>query len=364
MKKLLLVGGGHAHLHVVKQLQRNPIKGVEVTLISASKYQYYSGMFSGYTEGLYTKEDIRINSEKLAQNSNVSWKEDVVTAVDAEQKMLLTASGEIHRFDIISFDIGSLTAGIDTLGVADNALRIKPNYHYVDVIEQARESEKICVVGGGAAGIEISLSLSEWRKKQQIQSPVTLISNTRLLEQKDASVSAKIENIVTTSGINLLTNETVTSVHPNYYMTSTGKKEAYDNIIWLTGPKAHGLFKSSNLPTNEDGYLLVEDTLQVKKHPFMFGAGDCITLRDYPTIDKAGVYAVKQGKVLYKNLLAFIYGTDGERYIPQKDYLSILSIGNKEGFLLFKDFAFKGKWTWYVKNKIDTTFINNYKNIY
>jgi NADH dehydrogenase FAD-containing subunit len=319
-------------------------------------------MFSGYTEGLYTKEEIRINLEILTKSAKVNWKEDVVTAVDAQQKLILTASGDIHSFDIISFDIGSLTAGIDTLGVAENALRIKPNYHFVDIIDQVRHSEKICVVGGGAAGIEISLSLSQWRKKQQIQSPVTLISKSRLLEQKDASVSTKIEKIVTTSGINLITNEKVTSVHPNYYMTSTGKKEKYDHIIWLTGPKAHGLFKSSNLPINEDGYLLVEDTLQVKKHPFIFGAGDCISLRDYPNVDKAGVYAVKQGKVLFKNLNAFIHSTDGERYIPQKNYLSILSIGNKEGFLLYGNYFLKSKWAWILKNSIDKSFISKYKS--
>ncbi|OZM57381.1 hypothetical protein CIB95_07930 [Lottiidibacillus patelloidae] len=361
MRKLLLIGGGHAHLHVVKQLQLHPYKDVEVTLISASKYQYYSGMFSGYTEGLYSKEDIRINLEELSTKANVKWFEGIITAIDAEQKMVLTASGEVIRFDVISFDIGSLTAGMETQGVTENAMRIKPNYHFVDVIDHVRKSEKIVVVGGGSAGIEISLSLTAWRRNHKIETPVTLISKTRLLQQKNDSVSEKIEEVVISNGIHLLKNEGVTSVSLNSYITSTGRKETYDHMIWLTGPKAPGIFKSSNLPIDKLGYLLVEDTLQVKKYPFIFGAGDCISLRDFPDIDKAGVYAVKQGKTLYRNLKAFLYATDGERYIPQKNYLSILSIGNKTGFLLYKNFALKGKATWVLKNKIDRDFINRYK---
>jgi pyridine nucleotide-disulfide oxidoreductase family protein len=362
MKKLLLVGGGHAHLYVVKKLQRFPIENVEITLISPDCHQYYSGMFSGYTEGLYKMDEIRINLKELAKISNVKWIEGVITSIDPKVKKVLTANGDIYSYDVISFDIGSLTAGTDLPGVAEYANRIKPNYHFVDVINEARNAKKVVVAGGGTAGIEISLSLTAWRKKNDIKTPVTLVSAGRLLQQEKNEISNKIEKIVTKKGIHMITDESVNRVERKALFTSSNKQIFFDKLIWLTGPKAPGLFKSSGLPIDDEGYLLVEGTLQVKKYPSIFGAGDCITLVNHPAIPKAGVYAVKQGPVLFNNIKGFFETGEGEWYKPQRNHLSILSTGNKEGFVLYRGNVFSGKWAWYLKNWIDKQFIKKYQH--
>lgn len=361
MKKLLLVGGGHSHLYILKRLQQASLQGVEVTLLSPDPYQYYSGMFSGYAEGLYSIDDIRVNLVKLAKQAGVKWVQGAVTSIDPNQKTILTASGDIVVYDVISFDIGSLTAGIHLLEAPQIKSRIKPNYHFIDVIDRARTSRKVVIVGGGAAGIEIALSLTAWREKKDIKVPITLISATRLLAQERHKTSSKIENIVKSRGIQLIPHTKVNKVQENSLLTSTKNKIDFDQLIWLTGPKSHDLFKTSKLPVDKEGYLLVEDTLQVKEYPSIFGAGDCISIRQYPNIPKVGVYAVKQGPILFKNIEGFLTEGDGERYIPQKQYLSILSTGHKKGLVLYRNFHFYSSWAWKLKNRIDSKFIQKYQ---
>jgi NADH dehydrogenase FAD-containing subunit len=157
-----------------------------------------------------------------------------------------------------------------------------------------------------------------------------------------------------------MTNETVKRVESKALFTSSNKQIFFDQLIWLGGPKAPGLFKSSGLPVHDEGYLLVEDTLQVKKYPSIFGAGDCVTLVNHRNLAKAGVYAVKQGPILFKNIKGLFETGKGERYIPQNSHLSILSTGNKKGFFLYRGHALSGEWAWYIKHWIDKRFVKKY----
>lgn len=360
MKTLILVGGGQAHLEVIERFYKTPIDKVNMLLISANRFQYYDGMFSGYVEGIYEKDQLRIDLKHLTQKANAKFLEDAVTAIDPIQKKVLTANGEVLEYDAISFNIGSLTAGTSIDGVIEYARRIKPNYHFVKTIDEVRKSGKVVMVGGGAAGIEISLSLQSWRDKNAINSPVTLISAHPLLANKGEKVSKKIEEIVANRGVQVLTGTTVNKIGPQKLMTTEAEEIAYDHIIWLAGSKAPGLFKTSQLPVDQKGYLKVEDTLQVKSYPSIFGAGACISIAGQPMIEKSGVIALKQGTILYENIKGFFHTGLGQSYRPPKMALSILSLGNKQGFFAYKGMTYSGYLAWLLKNQLDKRFVRKH----
>lgn len=360
MKKLVLVGGGHAHLHVLKELRHTQMPDVQVTLISADRYQYYSGMFSGYVEGLYGLDDIRIDLVRLCEAANIEYIQDRIEKIDPDGQEVFLSQGVRLGYDVISFNVGSLTANTTIPGVDEHALLIKPNHMISRINDISLTNGHLVVVGGGASGVEISLSLQAKRKAFGHQTPVTLISSGRLMEGAGKRVSTKIKEIIHNKGIRLIQNDPVVAINGDKLHLQSGNTAGYDQLIWLTGPAAQALFRNSGIPVDRNGYMLVTDNLASAAYPNIFGAGDCITLKSNPSLHKAGVYAVREAPILWLNLQSYLSNRQLQSYRPQSRYLSILSTGEEEALLLYGGKAFHGKWCWRLKRRIDQAFIQRY----
>ncbi|RWZ52287.1 pyridine nucleotide-disulfide oxidoreductase [Halobacillus fulvus] len=358
-KRLLLVGAGHSHLEVLRRLTEERIDDVDICMVSPSRYQYYSGMFSGYTEGLYATEDTRIDVRQLARQARVHFIEKRAVEVRPKQHKLICHDRSVYPFDVISFDIGSRS--LPEHLEETQARTIKPNYTFIEEIERIRETTHPLVVGGGAAGTEIALSLHAYKEKQGIPGNVRLVTSERLLPDTPSWVSKRMESLFEKKGIQVWENEKVEEVDEDYIMTGKGNKIRHTGVLWLGGAVSDPIFKHSDLDTDDKGFAHVESTLQFKDYPFMFGAGDCVTMLDHPKLPKSGVYAVRQGPVLADNLYHFFKKEPLQEYDPQKQALYILSVGHQKGFLIYGPVSFCNRRAWKMKNKIDRDFMKKYK---
>ena len=76
---MVLIGGGHAHVHILKMAGMEPLKsiiaqnGIQITLISSTILTPYSGMLPGYIAGHYTEEEIHLDLRKLCSFGNVRF---------------------------------------------------------------------------------------------------------------------------------------------------------------------------------------------------------------------------------------------------------------------------------------------------
>ena len=66
MRRLVLLGGGHAHVHVLKAIGDALDPTVSVTLVTPVERQVYSGMLPGFLAGHYALEDCGIDLIPLA----------------------------------------------------------------------------------------------------------------------------------------------------------------------------------------------------------------------------------------------------------------------------------------------------------
>ncbi|MGD6831060.1 FAD-dependent oxidoreductase [Sutcliffiella halmapala] len=357
METVILVGGGHAHIQCLKQLQEESIPDTRIILVSSNNYQYYSGMFSGFTEGLYVEEDIRIDLTELSRKAGVQFIEATVTELDPENKRIVLDKGEALSYSVISFDIGS---GTNHGFLPSSAVRtVKPNHTFPDTIKELRDSPSPVIVGGGAAGVEISLSILARKKRLGQSGHVTLISSSRLLPGAPKGASASLEELCRSKGLQVFVDEEVENIEDQIIRTSN-RSIKHSGVLLLTGPASSPLFREGGVSCTEDGYLLVRNKLQSESHPEIFGAGDCVTLSSYPELAKNGVYAVRQGTVLWENIKRTLAKKELTTFEPQKRFLSILSTGGKEAMLLYDRFYFHGKSPWKLKNRIDRSFMKKY----
>ena len=165
MKELLLVGGGHSHLAVLKNFGDEPEQSVRLTLLSPHRHAYYSGMVPGVIAGHYGLADCRIDLSRLALRAGARFLQDSAIGADPARCEVFTAKGERLRYDILSLDVGS--AGPEPAGAAEHALCVRPIEAFLAAWERLRERagrgeiRSIAVVGGGAAGIEVLLAMRD-----------------------------------------------------------------------------------------------------------------------------------------------------------------------------------------------------------
>jgi selenide, water dikinase len=166
LKRLVLVGGGHSHLFVLEAFGKQPMTGVEITLVNRGRHAPYSGMLPGLIAGHYSFLDCHIDLKRLCRFAKVRFVDDEVSSIDL-QRNLVQLRGGMHpiAYDLASIDTGS-TPPLDTPGAKAAVVPIKPieNFLHAWVALQSRMLEvkralRIALVGGGAASVEVGLAM-------------------------------------------------------------------------------------------------------------------------------------------------------------------------------------------------------------
>ncbi|MGH4124775.1 MAG: FAD-dependent oxidoreductase [Clostridium sp.] len=365
-KKLLLVGGGHAHVFLIKQFCLKNIPGLEVVLVTACQYQYYSGMAAGYVEGNYKGEEMSFDLKKMCQKSGVKYIEGRVTGIDAQNKCVKLGNQETVSFDVISLDTGSEMAGKKVEGVIEHACCVKPLENLFKLrenfMDETFEVRNVVIAGAGAAGIEIAFALKALADKMKRNVKITLVhSGNLILKGYHENVRDKTLRKLKKDKIKVLSQHKILVVLENNLSMEFGKQINFDFLVWAAGPASNPIYKDSGLTVDKAGYMVVNSYLQSVDYPFIFGAGDCISFSEFTYVKKVGVYAIREAPYLLNNILKFIKNEGLQEYIPQTDYLAIISAGNKKGIMQYKSMATMGSLSWKLKDFIDRGFMKKFK---
>ncbi|MEA5593235.1 selenide, water dikinase SelD [Rivularia sp. UHCC 0363] len=377
-KNLVLIGGGHSHVIALKMLGMEALPGIRITLITDYSDTPYSGMLPGHIAGFYTHEQCHIDLRKLANFAQAQLYIDCVTGIDLENNQVICANRPNVNFDLLSIDIGSTPATISVPGATKYAIPAKPVgkllQSWDELVEKIEENPqnplKIGIVGGGAGGVELALSmrgnLQQYDSKQEIH----LFGRDRhLLSHHHASVGNWLRRMLIQRDIKLHLGETVCQVVHQENIErfnvrcESGLEVECDYIFWVTQASAPKWLKATGITTDERGFILVNDKLQSLSHPLVFAAGDIATMKNHPRA-KAGVFAVRQGKPLFENLRRSLLGKTLKKYRPQKDYLSLIGTGDgmaiaTRGWLTLP--PHKLLWDW--KDYIDRKFMEQFRDL-
>jgi len=364
-KHLVLVGGGHAHMTVMVKLADFLERGHKATLISSSPLHYYSGMGPGMLSMIYRPEEIRFHVQKMAQDRGAAFVEGSVVGVDPARRLLKLASGDEIGYDVVSFNIGSFVPQDLPKGSTENVFPAKPIINLLEaqkrLLDQLQKGKpRVLVIGGGAAGLEITGNIWRLVHKKGGTAHITLLAGRKLMPRFPEKVRRLAMKSLGSRDIEVVEGSHVRRIEGDCAYLEGERTLSFDMVFLALGVRPPGLFKDSGLLTGGDGGLLVNDYLQSVTFPTVFGGGDCISFQSRP-LDKVGVYAVRQNPILYNNLMAALENGTLQPFVPGDAYLLIFNLGDGKGIYVKKNWVWGGRLAFQLKDYIDRRFIRNFQ---
>ena len=372
-RDVVLIGAGHTNMHVVRMFRMGPLPDVRLTIVNPYSRATYSGMLPGNLAGLYTARDMEIDLYRLAVPSGIRLIVDEAVALDAEKRQVSFRDRPPIRFDIASIGVGSVPGGYDNWCGESCFLPIKPMATFRDRLQkrlvecerddgQDREALNAVVVGAGAAGTEIAFCLQTFLETQNRSAQITVIDGgPAILRGYEAKTVKRVMAQFSRRGISVRLNTRVVSVRDSAVEFCDGTCQAADIVLWATAASPPPLLNHVNLPRSADGFLAARPTLQTTADCPVFVVGDSAALIDSP-VPKAGVFAVREGPVLWQNIRNMLKGEVLRTYRQQDGFLSLLADGKRGAFVDFQGMSGYGRWAWRLKNHIDRRFMRMYQS--
>lgn len=377
LKDLVLIGGGHSHVTVLKKFGMRPLPGVRLTLICRDLQAPYSGMLPGFIAGHYTFDEAHIDLGPLARFAQARFFHAEAVGLDPVNRLVHCKGRPDVPYDLLSINIGSAPVTASVPGASEHALPVKPidgfirNWEHLCERVLAQEgAARIGVVGGGAGGVELTLAVqyrlqkllaAEGRDAAHLE--FHLFTDTDdILMTHNRFVRAKYRGVMEVRGVRLHPGQAVTEVGPGRLRRADGETFALDEILWVTMAGAQDWLGETGLALDERGFIKVADTLESVSHPGVFAVGDVAHVVNHPR-PKSGVFAVRQGQPLARNLRRALLGKKPKPFKPQREFLSLISTGDKNAVASRSWWALEGRLIWTWKDWIDRRFMAKYADL-
>ncbi|MDW5377077.1 FAD-dependent oxidoreductase [Halomonas sp. HP20-15] len=365
---VVLVGAGHAHLHVAAHAQRLIEHGAHVTLISPGDF-WYSGMATGMLGGDYEASQDRLDPASLIEAHGGEFVADRVIGIDRHQRLVRLADSPPLAYDLLSLNLGSRVdpSSIFGLSSADNVWPVKPLsglWRLRQQLESAlagdAEAPSLAVIGGGPTGVELTANLVALYARYGREPNIALVSaSERLLPNAPRAAGAWIERRLERCGVRLELAASAVGHQAGELRLDDGMRLNVEHVVLANGLIAPELTGELGLCCDSRQGLAITAALHSPDDSRIFAVGDCAWLRQAP-YPKLGVFGVRQAPVLLDNLCAWLAGEALRDYRPQRRYLSVLNLGDGRGLALWDRWWWKGRLALKLKRRLDRRFMAQY----
>jgi selenide,water dikinase len=355
VRDIVLVGGGHSHVQVIKRFAMDPLPGARVTLVANELQSPYSGMLPGCIAGVYSEEEIHFNLERLCQFAGARFIHAPVEGLDLEANLAQLSGRPPLRYDLLSINTGA-----QPVAPYPTAITVKPIGKFLPewrrVRQQLNPGDTLSVVGAGAGGVELVLAIRAALREIKI-----VLIGAELMPGHNPKAKSLVARSLADRHIEWVESR-VDGYDSEGLTLQTGERLPTDHVLWVTDVRAAPWFAESGLATDADGFIRVGKELLSVSHANVFAAGDAAHLVGQAR-PKSGVYAVRQGPVLAHNLRQAVQRLPLRKYRAQKQQLGLLGCGDETAIATRGNWAAKGPYWWKLKQLIDKRFMRKFNDL-
>ena len=362
LRDVVLLGGGHAHVQVLKAFGMKPQPGLRLTVVVSEPDLPYSGMLPGYVAGFYRWDDLHIDLARLATFAGARFVSAEATGLDLDDQRVLFADRPPMRFDTLSMNTGGVPG---RALLSDFVTPVKPISRFLPTWTRLMKDglcRHLTVVGAGAGGVELALAISH--RHAGVRCAV-VEAGPQLLPMFKIAARRRALAALTARDVQVLTNFEVAQAADGQVRAADGRVVATDHVLWTTAVEAPAWPGAAGLATDDQGFVRVDARLRSVSHPAVFAAGDvaAVETTSSRTLAKSGVYAVRQGPMLAANLRTLATGAPLRSYRPQRNTLAIVGLGDGRAVACRGDWTVAGHWVWRWKQRLDRRFMERFKNL-
>ena len=362
-RDLVLIGGGHAHALVMRRWGMNPLPGARLTVINPGPTAPYTGMLPGHVAGHYSRGDLDIDLVRLARFCGARLIDGAVDALDADARVMHIEGWGDLKYDVASLDVGITAEMPEIEGFSDHGTGAKPLGQYASrwraflrAVEVGDTAPEVAVIGGGVAGVELSLAMAHALRNMGKRPVITVLEAADQTTGTGPKARARLMQAMDALGVTLRTGAQVERIAADHVALLDGSRIAAAFTVASAGARPHAWIADTGLPL-ENGFVRATETLSVEGYDTLFAVGDCAHLTHAPR-PKAGVFAVREAPILHDNLRAVLTGGKMRAFHPQKHYLKLISLGGKSALAERGGLTVSGPLLWRWKDHIDRSFMD------
>ena len=360
-KTLLLLGGGHSHALALPPLARALPSDWKLILASEAPLAPYSGMVPGHIAGHYARDECFINLPALAKKCRAEFIRARAVGLDCEKRTALMEDGGALPFDILSINTGGIPNPPPEWFSPGRDCAVKPVARFAEWLDEWRDeaNPKTAIVGAGPAGVEIALALKFRFESRGRDLALTIAERgDRILPSLPESARARVLRVLRAHGVGMKLNAEVAGRDSSGLRFANGDCLAAERVVFATPVGPPSWVAGSGLALDERGFVSVDGGLETSRRG-IFACGDAASFGPRP-LPKSGVYAVRQGPPLARNLLAAVHGRARTEWAPQHRTLAIVSAGDKRAIAARGRWSAEGKWVWQWKDFLDRRFMSRF----
>ncbi len=381
--RVLIIGGGYAGFYTAWRLEKLMRKGeLAVTLVDPLPYMTYQPFLPEVAAGsIEPRHAVIAHRRHLSKTEIVAGRVAKINHKKKTATIAIEGGKQVNlEYDHIVVTAGSISRTFPIPGVAEVAIGLKSieeaveirnrligNFERAAALPAGPERERlltVVVVGGGFAGVEVfaelrSLATYLLRYYPSISFDEVQFHMIEAMGRIMPEVSEKTARWVVADlekrAARVHLNTQLVSAEKGVIKLSDGNEMTADLVIWTAGVAAHPVAKFSDLPLDERYRITADAMLRVvRDSEVLEGAWTAGDVAGVPDLSGDGVdgfcvpnaqHAVRQGKLLAKNLLAVARGESPREYLHH-NLGAVAGLGIGVGAFQFRNIGVTGFPAW------------------